>query len=151
MLRDNAIKQLRAAGGMDDHRTRARKVEEAMSMNDVRERWEEIFARHADFCRVFSDPKRLRIMWLLGEREECAVGEIAAHLGASMQNTSQHLRVMRDKGALYQRREGQTIYYRIANDKFLDGCRQIRAGVIEEFNLDLPPGPDPGAEGGQER
>ena len=129
------------------HKTSAGKVGEAMSMNDVRKRWEEIFARHSDFCRVFSDPKRLRIMWLLGEREECAVGEIAAHLGASMQNTSQHLRVMRDKGAVHQRREAQTIYYRIANDKFLQGCAMIRSGVLEEFNIDLPEVPDPGAGG----
>jgi len=90
----------------------------------------ELFARHADFCRVFSDDKRLRIMWLLGDGER-TVSEITAHLGVSLQNTSQHLRVMRDKGAVRTRRDGQTIYYSIANDKILAGCRLIRQALIE--------------------
>lgn len=92
----------------------------------------DIFARHASFCTVFSDEKRLRIMWFLGDSER-SVGEIAEHLGTSMQNTSQHLRVMRDKGAVRTRREGQTVYYRIANSTVLAGCRLIRRGLIEEI------------------
>ena len=92
----------------------------------------DIFARHASFCTVLSDEKRLRIMWFLGETER-SVGQIAEHLGTSMQNTSQHLRVMRDKGAVHTRREGQTVYYRIANHSILDGCRLIRQGLIEEI------------------
>ena len=90
----------------------------------------EIFATHSDFCRVFSDEKRLRIMWFLGE-EERSVGEIATHLGGTLANTSQHLRVMRDKGAVVFRKDGQTVYYRIANPKFLAGCRLIREGILE--------------------
>ena len=90
----------------------------------------EIFATHASFCQVFSDEKRLRIMWFLGE-EERSVGEIAAHLGGTLANTSQHLRVMRDKGAVVFRKDGQTVYYRIANPKFLAGCRLIREGILE--------------------
>ncbi len=95
----------------------------------------ELFARHADFCRVFSDEKRLRIMWMLGEGEH-TVSEIAAHLGVSLQNTSQHLRVMRDKGAVCTRRHGQTIYYRVANPKTLAGCRLIRQAIVE-MSVDL--------------
>lgn len=92
----------------------------------------DIFHLHADLCRVFSDPKRLRIMWFLEDGEH-SVSEIAAHLGVSIQNASSQLRVMRDKGAVYNRREGQAVYYRIANDKFLEGCRLIRTGLLEEL------------------
>ena len=92
----------------------------------------EIFLTHASFCQVFSDEKRLRIMWFLGE-EERSVGEIAAHLGGSLANASQHLRVMRDKGAVRFRKEGQTVFYRIANRKFLAGCRLIREGLLEQL------------------
>ena len=91
-----------------------------------------IFALHADFCQVFSDEKRLRIMWFLGDGER-SVSELATHLGASLQNTSQHLRVLRDKGAVTFRKEGQSVRYRIANPKFLQGAQMIRQGLIEEL------------------
>ena len=93
----------------------------------------EIIARHASFCSIFADEKRLRIMWLLREGER-TVSEIAEHLGVSAQNISQHLRLMRDRNALATRREGQFIYYRISNQKFVEGAALIRQGVVEELN-----------------
>jgi DNA-binding transcriptional ArsR family regulator len=92
-----------------------------------------VFAVHADFCQIFSDEKRLRIMWFLGEGER-SVSEIASHLGASLQNTSQHLRVMRDKGAVTFRKVGQSVLYRIANPKFLLGIETVRKGLLEELD-----------------
>ncbi len=100
---------------------------------DARREDDPIFALHADFCQVFSDEKRLRIMWLLSDGE-CSVSDIAAHLGASLQNTSQHLRVMRDKGAVTFRKVGQSVLYSISNPKFLAGARMIREGLLEELN-----------------
>ncbi len=92
----------------------------------------DLFDVHAQFCRVLGDPKRLRIMWLLDDGER-SVGELAEALGVTLQNVSQHLRVMRDKGAVTRRKEGQTAYYRIANPKFLAGAKLIREGLREEF------------------
>jgi ArsR family transcriptional regulator len=116
---------MKEARGHAGRLTEAEVVDLAASSESVA-----LFVRHADFCRVFSDEKRLRIMWYLGPAER-TVGEITAHLGVSLQNTSQHLRVLRDKGAVCTRRKGQTIYYRIANPKILAGCRLIRQALIE--------------------
>ncbi len=91
-----------------------------------------IFRQHAAFCSIFSDEKRLRIMWFLRDGEK-RVSEIAEHLGVTAQNTSQHLRLMRSKGALSCRREGQAAYYRIANEKFVRGAQLVREGVLEEL------------------
>ena len=49
-----------------------------------------LFRLHAQFCSVFSHETRLRILWLLGGGERC-VSDIAAELGLSVQNVSQHL------------------------------------------------------------
>ena len=68
--------------------------------------------RTAEFHRVLANPRRLRILWAL-ERQEMSVGEIADAIGASLQCTSQHLRLMRERGMVGARREGQTIYYHI--------------------------------------
>lgn len=64
----------------------------------------------ADYCRIFGNSRRVMILWTLGT-EEMSVGDIASEVGASIQNTSQHLRLMKDKGILKSRRDGQTIYY----------------------------------------
>jgi DNA-binding transcriptional ArsR family regulator len=71
----------------------------------------------ADLCGVFGNPSRVLILWSLGERE-LSVGDIAATIECSLQNTSQHLRLMKDKGILASRREGNTIYYRVKRE----GC-----------------------------
>ena len=88
-------------------------------------------SRMADYCSVMAHAKRLAIMWHLGG-DERSVGEIAEHIGASVQNTSQHLRVMRDKGAVTNRQVGQSVLYRIANRKFLDASRLVREALAEE-------------------
>lgn len=67
----------------------------------------------AEIHQVLSNPSRLRILCALTERER-SVGDIAEQIGATLQNTSQHLRLMRDKGILEARRDGQTIFYQIA-------------------------------------
>ena len=92
----------------------------------------DIFEIHASFCRVFADPKRLRILWGLQEGEH-SVTELAKLVGCTLPNISQHLRVMREQGMVATRREGRTIYYHLVNPKFLAGCRLVREGLLEEL------------------
>jgi len=92
----------------------------------------DIFRIHAAFCTIFSSPIRLQIMDFLGGGEK-TVTELAEELNVSLANVSQHLRLMRDQGAVGTRRDGRTIYYRIANQKFLQGIRTVREGLLEEF------------------
>ena len=91
-----------------------------------------LFRLHAQFCSVFSHETRLRILWLLGSGEYC-VSDIAGELGLSVQNVSQHLAVMRDKGAVTYRKCGQKACYSIANPKFLEAFMLIRSGLVELF------------------
>jgi DNA-binding transcriptional ArsR family regulator len=78
----------------------------------------------AEFCSTFGNSHRILIVWALGD-EELTVSEISEQIGASMQNTSQHLRLMKNKGVLLSRREGREIYYRIADTKFSKICQII--------------------------
>ncbi|MBN2231634.1 MAG: helix-turn-helix transcriptional regulator [Deltaproteobacteria bacterium] len=92
----------------------------------------DVFQLHASFCTIFSSAVRLKIMDALGE-EEKTVTELAEALDVPVANISQHLRVMRDLAAVTNRREGRTMYYRIANPKFLFGIRSVREGLLEEL------------------
>jgi ArsR family transcriptional regulator len=93
---------------------------------------ESLIRIHAAFCTIFSSPVRLQIMDCLGAGE-CSVGELAERLGLPMANISQHLRVMRNQGAVSTRRDGKTIWYRVANPKFLEGIMKVREGLEEEM------------------
>ena len=92
----------------------------------------DLVALHASFCTIFSSPTRLKIMDILGE-SEMSVGALAEQLEVSMANVSQHLRLMRDQGALQFRRDGKTVYYRVANQKFFEGIMKVREGLLEEL------------------
>jgi ArsR family transcriptional regulator, virulence genes transcriptional regulator len=75
----------------------------------------------ARLCSVFGNPSRVLILWALGERE-LSVGDIASAIECSLQCTSQHLHLMKDRGILTSRRDGQTIYYRVNDNERLADC-----------------------------
>ena len=78
----------------------------------------------AELHQILSNPTRLLILRSL-EQQEKSVGEIAEQIGATLQNTSQHLRLMKDKGVLEARRDGQTIFYQIAASEIGENCKQM--------------------------
>jgi len=75
----------------------------------------------ANFCSVFGNPRRVLILWALAN-QELSVGEIAENIHASIQNTSQHLRLMKDRGILTTRRNGSTVFYRLVTSQMLEAC-----------------------------
>lgn len=75
----------------------------------------EMAEEQAEICRVFANPTRIMILWAVAEQER-SVGEISQAVEASLQSTSQHLQIMKQKKVLTSRRDGQTIYYRLSDD-----------------------------------
>lgn len=75
----------------------------------------------AEICSVFANAKRVMILWSVAKQEK-SVTEIAQEIDASLQSTSQHLHLMRVRRILESRREGQTIYYRIAENGLMQHC-----------------------------
>lgn len=90
-----------------------------------------IFEIHSNFCTVMSNEKRLHILWLLGTKGELSVSEISETLHISMANASQHLRIMRDQNAVVFRKDKQTVYYKLSNPLFFEGCKLIHKGLLE--------------------
>lgn len=68
----------------------------------------------ASLMRALSNPHRLMVLCRLGEGE-CGVGELQAQIGLSQSALSQHLAVLREEGLVATRREGTSIFYRIAD------------------------------------
>jgi len=93
---------------------------------------ERVYVYHADMCKVFSHPRRLEIIDLLREGE-MNVGELCRRLGMSPANLSQHLNMMRERRILASRKEGNVVYYRIANPKLLQAFDILREMLYEQI------------------
>jgi DNA-binding transcriptional ArsR family regulator len=89
----------------------------------------------ARFCSLFSNARRIQILWALAEGE-LSVGAIANAVGSSLQNVSQHLSRMKDFNLVSSRREGQTIYYWIEKEALMMRCLNLlRANVTDVPHL----------------
>lgn len=70
--------------------------------------------RATQHCRLLADPTRLRLLLLL-EQEELSVAELAAITQLAQPRVSTHLAKLRDALLVADRREGVSVYYRIAS------------------------------------
>jgi ArsR family transcriptional regulator len=93
--------------------------------------------RAAQLFRAMGDGPRLRILDLLGRREMC-VTEIVAALNEKFSTVSQRLRVLRGEGLIARRREGNHIFYALADRHVADlllnalaHARELEAGPAQ--------------------
>ena len=65
--------------------------------------------------KLLSDPGRLGIIYALLEVGEMSVCDLAAAVEASESGTSHQLRQLREGGLVRSRKEGRSVYYRVAD------------------------------------
>lgn len=87
---------------------------------------------HAELCKTFTHPTRIRILNLLRHGEQ-SVGELTEALGVPQPSVSQHLTVMRNAGVLTSRRQGTNVFYRLTNLKVLVAFDTIREALVENL------------------
>jgi DNA-binding transcriptional ArsR family regulator len=93
----------------------------------------------AECLRTLAHPHRLRIVELL-LRGRFTVGELAQACGLPSAMTSEHLRLMKDRGLLDSRREGRRTFYSIADPNLADimACVEARFGKGAKRTGDRP-------------
>ncbi|NQT73625.1 MAG: winged helix-turn-helix transcriptional regulator [Chloroflexi bacterium] len=98
----------------------------------------EVFQLQAEFCKSLADAKRLMIIHELREGEK-SVNELAEKLGLKQSNTSQHLAILRKSGVIIPRREGNTVFYDLANPRIGEACDLVQSFIAEQLrsNHDL--------------
>ena len=94
-----------------------------------------IYTYHAEMCKVFLHPKRLELINILREKE-MSVGELSQKLGLPLGNLSQHLAMMRERRMLVSRKEGNVVFYRIANPRLLEVFDLLREILFEQIRQD---------------
>ncbi len=88
----------------------------------------EHYRRHAELCKVLTDPKRLMLLDALRANAR-SVGELAETVGVSLPNASQHLAVLRAAGLVETQRIGQSVRYRLAEPAIVAAC-DIVDGIV---------------------
>lgn len=87
----------------------------------------ELIARR---LRLIAEPTRIRLLDELRDGEQ-TVTSLAARLGAGQQNVSKHLTVLAEAGVVARRKQGNYVYYRIADAGVLSLCEQV-CGSLEQ-------------------
>lgn len=99
-------------------------------MANRREVDEQVYGLHADICSTLANPKRLKIINTLREKELSAT-ELLAVLKVPKANLSQHMTVLRQKGVVAARRQGTMVYYRLTRPKILKAFDLMRELLFE--------------------
>ena len=90
-----------------------------------------LFRMHAELCKAMANEHRQAILHTICGDEKC-VSDLAAEIGISVHNVSQHLRVLKERRLVTSRKDGQTVYYRVTNQKFMEACALMRQALIEQ-------------------
>lgn len=76
---------------------------------------EETLYNLAELYKIFGDPTRIKILYVLFESEMC-VCDIAQLLNMSMSAISHQLRVLKQGRLVKFRRDGKTVFYSLSDD-----------------------------------
>lgn len=75
---------------------------------------EDVLYDAAELLKVFGDSTRLRIIFVLSQKELC-VSEIAAQLNMTQTAISHQLRVLKQARLVKARRDGKTVFYSLCD------------------------------------
>jgi DNA-binding transcriptional ArsR family regulator len=76
--------------------------------------------KYSKYFKAIGDPSRLKIIALISSKE-LTVNEIAEHIGLSQPTISRHLAILRDAEIVIDRRDKQSIYYKL-NKNSVENC-----------------------------
>jgi ArsR family transcriptional regulator len=90
----------------------------------------EIALLYEQVCHALGDPKRLMILYALGKQPRY-VSELAAELDLPQPTVSRHLKILRERSLVETTRDGNTVYYALADDRLIQALDLLR-GVLRE-------------------
>ncbi len=92
----------------------------------------EAFESAARYFSVLAEPARLKILHVICG-EEKSVNSIIAATGMAQANASRHLGLMYQAGLLSRRREGTHVFYKVADQMFIELCRSVSVQIGTRF------------------
>ncbi len=96
-----------------------------------------VFAVVARYFGLLSEPTRLKILHAICQDERSVSGIVDA-TGATQTNVSRHLALMHQAGVVSRRREGNTVYYLVADPEFVEICRSVCMQIASRIDGQKP-------------
>jgi len=96
----------------------------------------ELFTQFARVAKAFSNANRLELLEFLAQGER-SVEALANAANLTVGNTSQHLQQLRQAGLVTSRKDGQHVYYQLADDEviaLLGALRRVAERHIAEVD-----------------
>ena len=93
---------------------------------------DEVYKLQADVLKTLSNPRRLEIIHLLAEGPR-EVSRLAAEMGISQPNVSQHLALMRSAGVVEAERDGREVRYRLSAPEIICACETMRGVLVRRL------------------
>jgi ArsR family transcriptional regulator len=90
---------------------------------------DDVLELQAEVLRTLAHPRRLAIIHRLAAGP-CEVGRLAAELGISQPNVSQHLALLRTTGLVDAERDGREVRYHLTDPDVVVACGVMR-GVMQ--------------------
>lgn len=84
----------------------------------------------ANLFKIFGDPTRIRILFVLFEAEIC-VCDLARALNMTQSAISHQLRILKQSHLVKNRRDGKTIFYSLADEHVRSIIAQGREHILE--------------------
>jgi ArsR family transcriptional regulator len=93
---------------------------------------QEINQLHAEICSALADSNRIMILYALAD-QALNVTEIAHTVGISQPAASRHLNVLRERGMVSARREGQSVLYFLNDERIIQALDLLRAVLAKNL------------------
>ena len=86
----------------------------------------EITGLHAGICSALADPRRILILYALGE-QNLNVTDLSQAIGISQPATSRHLKTLRAQGLVTAARQGASVEYSLADKRLIEALDLLRS------------------------
>jgi len=96
-----------------------------------------VFSTLAGYFAMLAEPARLKIMHAICDGER-SVNEIVAESGVSQTSVSRHLALMHQHRLVRRRREGNQIYYGLADEAMPELCRTVCTRIASKMDEHRP-------------
>lgn len=94
---------------------------------------EEVNELHANICNGLADPIRILLLYKLFENP-CNVNDLANSVNISQPTVSRHLKILKERGLVLPRREGQFVYYHLADRRIIEALDLMRAVMADNLS-----------------
>jgi DNA-binding transcriptional ArsR family regulator len=94
---------------------------------------DEVMRMHAQVCAALADPTRILLLYSISEQPR-AVGDLVKLLEISQPTISRHLQNLRDRRLVIATREGQNVYYSLADARIIQALDLLRAVLADDLS-----------------